>query len=154
MQIEVLNQQNDLSIDSKSAKKILRFLLAEMKVNCDEISLYFIETEAMCNLHQKFFDDPTPTDCISFPIDDNESSFYRVLGEIFVCPYTAIKYAKNHEKDPYEEVCLYIVHGLLHLLGFDDIDENDRAEMRKKEKWCMNKLKEKKVQLKPAHGNI
>lgn len=154
MQIQIINQQSDLSIDVKSAKKILRFLLLELKVVCDEIAFHFIDNEMMCHMHEKFFNDPSPTDCISFPIDENESCFYRVLGEVFVCPLTAINYAKKHNKNPYEEVCLYMVHGLLHLLGFDDIEKNDRARMREKEKWCMNKLMEKKIQLISSNGNI
>lgn len=85
----------------------------------------------MCDLHQQFFNDPSPTDCISFPIDD------KILGDIFVCPKTAIDYAARIKKDPYPETALYIIHGILHLLGFDDLEAPKRRIMRKKEKQCM-----------------
>ena len=62
------------------------------------------------------------------------------FGEIFVCPLAAIAYAKKQESRPYEETALYIVHGLLHLLGYDDLEEKAKKNMRKKEKSCMRHL--------------
>lgn len=154
MQIEIINNQKDLSIDPESAKKILRFLLVELKVHCDEISVHFVDEPTICELHDTYFQDPSPTDCITFPIDEQpDACFYRILGEVFVCPKVGIEYATKEGLDPYEEVCLYMVHGLLHLLGFDDIEEKDRQIMRKKEEWCMTKLKEKKIKLKPYCKN-
>lgn len=154
MLIEIINDQKDLSIDTDSAKEILRYLLIQLKVRCDEISLHFVDKKTICELHDTFFQDPSPTDCITFPIDEQEDgSFYRVLGEVFVCPLVGIEYAQENDLDPYEEVCLYMIHGLLHLLGFDDIEEKDRLNMRKKEEWCMKKLKAKKIKLNSANGN-
>ena len=67
----------------------------------------------------------------------------KILGEIFVCPKTAIEYAVQYKKNPYEEVTLYIVHGLLHLLGYDDIEKNARNLMRKAERKHMKALTQK-----------
>ena len=154
MQIETINQQSMISIDLQSVKKIVRFLLIALKVQCDEVAIHFVDKETICHLHDKFFDDPTPTDCITFPIDDKtDSSFYRMLGEVFVCPEVAIEYAEQHKIDPKDEICLYVIHGLLHLLGYDDIEEDDRQIMRKKEEWCMNQLKGKKIKLQTLHAN-
>jgi probable rRNA maturation factor len=71
-----------------------------------------------------------------------------VLGEVFVCPKTAIDFSEKHGKDVYEETSLYLVHGILHLLGYDDIDPKDRIKMRKKERYCMSFLKENNLALK------
>lgn len=155
MQVETINQQKSIAIDLRSVKKIVRFLLLELKIKCDEVAIHFVDIKTICELHQTFFNDPTPTDCITFPIDDTlESSYYRMLGEVFVCPEVGIDYAKKNGKDPLDEICLYIIHGLLHLLGFNDIKEDEKLIMRKKEEWCINRLKEKNISLLTLHADI
>jgi probable rRNA maturation factor len=107
----------------------------------DELIIHLVDKKAITKLHGDFFDDPTPTDCISFPLDDpneNESAGYLLLGEIFVCPEVAIEYSSLHNKNPIQETALYIIHGILHLLGYDDIEDTDRLEMRSMENLCMN----------------
>lgn len=129
--IQIFNDQTDLAISEEAVQLIAKSVLFEENITCDELSITFISNDEMCTLHEEFFNDPTPTDCISFPMDDpEEETHYCVLGEIFVCPFTAIKYAKEHHLDPYTETTLYIVHGLLHLFGYDDIEDADRIEMK------------------------
>ncbi|MCX6989555.1 MAG: rRNA maturation RNase YbeY [Chlamydiae bacterium] len=147
MQIYFKNSQKDLKVPSSSVKKLIHSLLKKLKVECDEISLHFVTTRKISELHADFFNDPSTTDCITFPIDDDSNSYYRVLGEIFVCPKTALTYAQKKGRDPYEETTLYVVHGILHLLGFDDIDPKDRTQMRKKERACMTYLKKESLLL-------
>ena len=77
-----------------------------------------------------------------------ESDNYVMLGDIFVCPETAVRYAAEHGLDPYVEATLYIVHGLLHLLGYDDIDPADRRFMRRAEARHMKKLQAQGLVLK------
>ena len=84
------------------------------------------------------------------PIDDPGPSC-EILGEIFVCPDTAIVYSKRHKLDVYCECTLYIIHGILHLLGFDDIEEDEIAKMRAAEKELMNHLREKNLILTPPN---
>jgi probable rRNA maturation factor len=144
--INIYNDQNSLSIDTQKVEKIVnQFLLIEEQ-SADEVSIHFVSTEDISKLHLTYFDDPSTTDCISFPIDlKSTSGSYRVLGDVFVCPETAIEYALKHHENPYEEVTLYIIHGLLHLLGYDDIDEADRILMRQAEAKHMEHLKCKKL---------
>lgn len=111
--------------------------------SCKEISIHFVSKKEICDLHGQYFNDPSPTDCISFPLDEeeDEDNGYRILGDVFVCPEVAIEYAATHQTDPYEETSLYVVHGLLHLLGYDDIEDDDEAEMRAAEKRHFAHLK-------------
>lgn len=122
-------------------------VLAAEGQRCDEVTINFVDTPTICELHKQFFDDPSVTDCISFPIDDMEETGYRVLGEVFVCPKTALDYAKAHKGDPYGELTLYIVHGLLHLMGYDDIAPPDIEEMRAAELRHLNNLRAKGIVL-------
>jgi probable rRNA maturation factor len=101
----------------------------------------------MCKLHKEYFNDPTPTDCISFPID-NEEDGYKLMGDVVVCPLVAKTYARTKKLDVGEELSLYIVHGLLHLIGYDDIDSRDRKVMRSAERRHLKNLRAKKLCLK------
>ena len=116
-------------------QKLTAAVLDHLKVSPEEIAIYFVSEKKICQLHEQFFQDPTPTDCISFPLDEN------YLGDIFVCPATALSYAAKNNLDPQEETVLYIVHGILHLLGYDDLEVKARRLMRKKEKSCMRHLR-------------
>jgi len=113
--------------------------MQHLKCSHEEVSVYFVTTKQICALHDEFFNDPSPTDCISFPIDEHH------LGEIFVCPETALTYAKKHNLDPRKELTLYLVHGILHCLGFDDLTPPEKRRMRKKEKHCMHFLEAHKL---------
>lgn len=143
MIIHVSNSQKDLQIDKGSIRALVKATLTSLKSTPDEISIYLVSEKKIAALHDEFFQDPTSTDCISFPIDDSH------LGEIFVCPAVAITYAKKKNLDPYEETALYIVHGILHLLGQDDLEPKAKRIMRKKEKSCMRRLNELNISLKP-----
>mgnify|MGYP000476326412 CR=1 FL=1 len=143
MNVIVTNEQTDLSISKKQVVKIVKAVLCLEEVTCDEVSINFVTTEEICALHRDYFDDPSPTDCISFPMSDGElTQGIPILGDVFVCPETAIEYSKENQVDLYEEVTLYIVHGLLHLIGYDDITELEQLSMREAEKRHMKHLKE------------
>lgn len=144
MKIQVYNRQKDLPLNKSSVIKLIRATLEYLGTSCSEVAVYFVSEKKICELHEQFFQDPSPTDCISFPMDEVH------LGEIFVCPSAAIVYGKKKDVDVYEETALYVIHGLLHLLGFDDLEERARRIMRKKEKSCMRHLRTLKISIRPA----
>ena len=71
----------------------------------------------------------------------DNSSPYRLLGDVFVCPKAALLYTEEKGGDPYWETTLYLVHGLLHLLGYDDKDDEAVTKMREAERRHMDHLK-------------
>ena len=146
MDIHVFNQQDNLKIHPTSVETLVQAFLTYEKAETDEVAVHFVDVKTISNIHKTYFDDPSPTDCISFPMDEPGTE-KGVLGEVFVCPQVAIEYAKEHGGNPYEETSLYVVHGLLHLLAYDDIEEADRAEMRKAEQRHLENLKELKALL-------
>lgn len=133
MNIQVSADTPSYSIDIPSVEKLVLDFLAFHHVAFDEASIHFVDTSTICDLHEQFFDDPSPTDCISFPMDDAEEEGYRIMGDVFVCPETADNYVKSNGGHVYHEITLYVIHGLLHLLGYDDIDEEDQRVMRAEE---------------------
>ena len=75
--------------------KLLRFLvqaiLENEKIATDEVNIYFVDKKDISDIHMKYFNDPTPTDSISFPIDSQEDdSYYKILGDVFVCTEVGI----------------------------------------------------------------
>ncbi len=114
-------------------------MLKLLKISTQELIIHFVTEKKICEIHKKFFNDPTPTDCITFPIDSH------TLGEVFICPKTAKIYAKEHRIHPQEELHRYIIHCLLHLIGYDDIQPQERAKMRRKENACLKKLTESQL---------
>jgi len=142
MLITVYNKQKDLSLSLTNLKKTLPFLFQHLHVFTDELIVHFVSKKRIQKIHKDFFSDPTPTDCISFPLDPprkkpTSSGNHEILGEIFVCPQVALEYAQLHSRDVYQEVLLYVIHGILHLLGYDDIDPHARRNMRRMERKCM-----------------
>lgn len=137
----IYNKQKDLSLSLSNIRLMIPFLLRNLEIATDEVIIHFVSKSAISKLHDEFFSDPTPTDCISFPLDcpknTSTNSKHKILGEVFVCPKVAIEYALEHGLDPHLETKLYIIHGILHLIGYDDLDSSSRRKMRQMEKKCL-----------------
>lgn len=109
-----------------------------------ELSIAFLPDPAMAKIHADFMDDPTATDVITFAGDPAAG----LAGEICVSVDTAQAYAKTHNHDFSTELTLYIVHGWLHLAGFDDLQPAKKRRMRAAEKRVLALLR--KVRAVPA----
>jgi probable rRNA maturation factor len=141
LSLKVFNAQKDLPLSTRGARSLVGAVLSVEKAPHLEASLYFVSQKKIEELHEEFFGDPSPTDCISFPIDQEH------LGEIFVCPKTALQYVERRGGDVYDEVSLYLIHGILHCLGYDDLEPKAKRIMRKKEKSCMAHIKNLSISL-------
>lgn len=102
-----------------------------------ELSVVFLDDDALARLHADFLDDPSPTDVITFP-GDADMDF---AGEICVSADRARLEAERQGWSPAEELTLYLVHGWLHLAGYDDLDDESRVAMRAAEQTCLAALR-------------
>jgi len=91
-----------------------------------ELSVSFVDQGEMADLHVRYMDEPGPTDVLSFPLDDIDERGVRLLGDVVIAPSVA---ATNNPNDPPAEVRLLLVHGILHVLGYDHEEDQDRADM-------------------------
>jgi len=91
-----------------------------------ELSVSFVDETEIEDLHVRFMDEPGPTDVLSFPLDDVDEDGVRLLGDVVIAPAVA---ARNNAKDPAAELRLLLVHGILHLLGYDHEVDAEKAEM-------------------------
>ena len=149
MKVLCTNAQDALSIDESQVERLVQTFLSWKKVEYKEVSIHFVDMKKISELHAYYFQDSSPTDCISFPIDSPEEidGGYKILGEVFVCPEVALEYAQKHHLSPFKEVSLYIIHGLLHLLGYDDQDPISQGMMHDEEKSAIRYLGQKKALL-------
>ena len=93
-----------------------------------ELSVSFVEEDEIEDLHVRYMDEPGPTDVLSFPLDadDVDEDGTRMLGDVVIAPSVA---AANNPGDPGAELRLLLVHGILHLLGYDHEEDAGKAEM-------------------------
>jgi probable rRNA maturation factor len=93
-----------------------------------ELSVSFVDEAEIAELHTRFMDEPGATDVLSFPLDegDADEDGMRLLGDVVIAPSVA---ARNNPADPEAELRLLLVHGILHLLGYDHEEDAERAEM-------------------------
>jgi probable rRNA maturation factor len=142
MRVIIKNQQKDLKISASKLKKLLAAFLKHKDVLCAEVIIHYVSEKRIGQIHKTYFDDESPTDCISLPIDSpTDDSPFSILGEVIVCPKIALDYARSHKGDPEAETLLYTVHGLLHLLGYDDQTPTQRKTMRREEKKALTFIK-------------
>ena len=106
-----------------------------------ELSLVFLTDSALTQLHADFLADPTATDVITFEGD----SAMGVAGEICVSVDTAAAYAKQTKRDFASELLLYVVHGWLHLAGYDDLQPAKKRVMRRAESRAFALLEKSKL---------
>lgn len=123
----VSNRQH-VPVDEDGLAALATDTLAGEGIHAVELSLSFVDEDEIAELHVRFMDEPGPTDVLSFPLeeDDVDERGVRVLGDVVIAPSVA---ARNNPDDPTGELRLLVVHGVLHLLGYDHEDDGDRAAM-------------------------
>jgi len=129
--ISIANQHPKLQIKQREIKRVVTALDSQAQRflgGCPggELSLVFMSDLALAQIHDDFLDDPTETDVITFEGDTALGS----AGEICVSADRAAHYADSHHRDFSNELTLYLVHGWLHLAGYDDLEPTKKRRMR------------------------
>jgi probable rRNA maturation factor len=100
-----------------------------------DLSILFVDTEVMTDLHVKWMDEPGPTDVLSFPMDElrpgraDDPTPAGLLGDVVLCPEVAVEQARTAGHSTVEELLLLTTHGILHLLGYDHAEPEEEKEM-------------------------
>ncbi len=128
-----INDQHVPSSDPEFIAKVVRCALQYMQRPELEVSLLLCDEQEIARLHGEFLDDPTPTDVITFPLDEGSV-------ELAISVERAHREAHARGHVFCAELALYIVHGLLHACGYDDIEASDRDKMRAAESEVLGQL--------------
>lgn len=103
------------------------------------VAAIFVDDEFLCALHERFLGDPSPTDVITFDLGASDAEA-GVACEIYVSVDCARRVARRRGEPIERELALYLVHGALHLCGFDDHARDDRRRMRAAEARVLKSL--------------
>ena len=135
MSIEVANESG-AEVDETRIVELSRFVLDQMRVHpLAELSVLLVDVNAMEQLHVQWMDEPGPTDVMAFPMDelrpgrDDAEPEPGLLGDIVLCPAVAEQQAAQAGHPTVDELDLLCTHGLLHLLGYDHAEPDEKAEM-------------------------
>jgi len=131
LQLEINNQYKSLAKPEAPVRAIFSAIdrSGKFPIGDGELSIAFVNDTAIARVHADFMADPTPTDVITFPADAAMDS----AGEIIVSVDHAISRAEELGVPFSRELSLYLIHGWLHLAGYDDRSETDRRRMRRAE---------------------
>ena len=136
MEIRIHNFPKQLIGDESSWLALARKIIEAMNFEPESVQIIFTDDPTLRAMHEQFLNDPTETDVITFDLGEEGS----VEGEIYISIDRARAQAKEYGVSPEEEVLRLIVHGLLHLQGYDDLEEEARKEMKEQENLYVEKF--------------
>ena len=138
MKIELYNNyQKEINFDFEKIIKDVETLNSNA-----EIALILVDIDEIHKINKEYRHKDYPTEVISFESDDEEDENYR--GEIFLCVDKVYEQAKLYEHSNEREFAFLLVHGVLHLHGYDHMTEEDEKVMFAKQDEILNKLNYKR----------
>ena len=122
------------AVDVGAWAALAEAVLRDENVTAGELNLVFVDPDEMARLNAEHMGEDGPTDVLSFPLDgaDPHPVGARMVGDVVVCPACARDRGLGTAGD--RELALLVVHGVLHLLGYDHADPADAARMQARER--------------------
>lgn len=163
MPVFASDEQSAIAVDLPRWLRLARLVLSEERAPSDaEVSLIFVDEQAIADLKGRFLGGDGPTDVLAFPIDEEHVPGGRhpdtggrgpgtgteaddpplVLGDVVVCPTVAERQAPEHAGTLDDELALLVVHGVLHLLNYDHADEPEAASMQRREQELLERFRQ------------
>jgi probable rRNA maturation factor len=161
VQVFGADEQDAVPIDVLRWVRLAQLVLREERAPDDaELSVVFVDEQAMSDLNERFLDATGPTDVLAFPLDDDVAPGGRqpdqggrgpgsadeptdpptVLGDVVVCPAVAARQAPEHAHPVDDEIALLVVHGVLHLLDYDHAEPAETERMRRRERELLEQF--------------
>ena len=146
MSIDIANESG-VGVDEVALAAIARYVLDEMRIHpLAELSVLLVDEKAMAALHKDWMNEPGPTDVLAFPMDELRPPHLGggnagragaeepgpdpgLLGDVVLCPQVAAVQARDAGHSTQDELEMLAVHGILHLLGYDHAEPDERTEM-------------------------
>jgi probable rRNA maturation factor len=163
VEVFVADEQAEVDVDALRWVRLARLVLEEQGVRGDaELSMLFVDEKAMSDLNERFLGKDGPTDVLAFPMDDElvesgrqpdqggrgpgspaEPSDAPILvGDVVICPRVAQAQSEEHRVPFDDEMALLVVHGVLHLLGFDHEEDDEAEAMERREGELVARFKQ------------
>ncbi|OLR64292.1 rRNA maturation RNase YbeY [Peptoniphilus porci] len=144
MQVYYDNRQEDIEITEEIKNLIKKSIAAVLKIEkLDEnveVSVSFVGDEEIRKLNRDYRGVDKSTDVLSFPMDDEFILDNRILGDVIINTKRVMEQAEKLGNSNERELSYLTVHSILHLLGYDHMEDEDKKEMREREKLAMMEL--------------
>jgi probable rRNA maturation factor len=156
IEVFAADEQQDVPVDALRWVRLAKEVLVAEGVRGEaELTLLFVDELSIADLNKRFLGKEGPTDVLSFPIDDDAvergrspdsggsgpgtmppepSDLPTLLGDVVICPKVAARNAPGHAGTLDDELALLVVHGILHLLGMDHVDDDEAELMEARER--------------------
>lgn len=154
------DEQDAHPVDLVRWEALARDVLGAERVSGEaELALLFVDETTIAELNQTFMGVEGPTDVLAFPIDDDEVGVGRspdgstsgpdrdplsdvplLLGDVVVCPAVAARNAPTHAGTYDDEIALLVVHGILHVLGWDHATDEETEAMQARERELLGRF--------------
>ena len=142
--VYVTDEQDHVQLDATRYEQLARSVLNNQGINqASELSVLFVSPETIAELNEQHMGHTGPTDVLAFPIDEDatqpqaENDAPLLLGDVVVCPAVAATNClvnkdsyPGHQGTLTDELDLLVVHGILHVLGMDHAESEERRDMQ------------------------
>ena len=129
--INIENIFAGVKVKKKPIKEFTRYLLAKEGISKAEINIVLVDDEYITRLNQKFLNKDSTTDVLSFSLADESND--QIEGEVYTNINQIMRQAEDYHVTFNEELNRIIIHGVLHLIGFDDLTDEQKKIMTEKE---------------------
>ncbi len=162
IEVFAADEQSDHPVDTLRWVRLAEEVLEAEGVRGDaELSMLFVDEQSMADLHHRFTGKEGPTDVLAFPIDEEPieggrspdsggtgpgflpaepSDLPLLVGDVVICPAVAARNAPDHAGTYDDELALLVVHGILHLMGMDHVDDTEATAMENRERELLEQF--------------
>ena len=154
MPLTVRSRQKSHPVDAWLLRRLAKWTLAETgpgqpgesgELGVHELGVYLVDPVEMARANWDYLQHDGPTDVITFDYGEpgDAPKPGPILGDIFICPVVAEEFARKYKTSWAEEVARYLIHGILHLRGYDDSAPGLRRTMKREENQLMTAATER-----------
>jgi len=144
----IKNQQEIIPVEAKKIRKAAERILASLRISGYELSVLLLDNKGIRAVNKKYLNRNRPTNVISFSLTEGEFGNINphVLGDVVISVEKALEQAETRGTSLEEELTFLLIHGILHLVGYDHEKKgSEREKMRKKEKEVYKVVMGKKL---------
>ena len=135
MSVYIIDEQTECSINWENLENQIKTILPLLNCENKELSILLTDDKNIRELNKQYRNKNIPTDVLSFSQNEGEENGleHNLLGDIVISTSTAMRQSSEHNLSIDEEIVLLLIHGILHLLGFDH-ERSDEDDVYMKEK--------------------
>ena len=138
---EIFNNTDKEIKEIEKLEKYMHFVVQKLKLEKGIFNIIFVSNKEIHDINREYRNTDRVTDVISFALEDNQDVVYqdfRLLGDIYIAIEVAYDQAIEYNHSREREVCFLATHGLLHLLGYDHMTEEEEKIMFKEQEELLN----------------